>query len=238
MTHCNASCKAMNKRARFYFKVGKANSFKRLNEISVLFYLLYFIDTMPSRGFVFVFMKKSQILTFAVAMAFSHASSSLTAAQGSSATSYAKPTSFPFQSDPAFSFRKTITQTYDQTSETRRSNSRNRVGNSYLDFEKKRLLRGAITPEDFRQKQGNYYSFFWRATRDASVTVRFEYRQANLGSHVQVLAAEYPNAKGSHKTDFAIVGDDYLNDGRVIAWRAMIIENGRIVASTQSFLWR
>lgn len=159
------------------------------------------------------------------------------AATGAGAA-HIKPGELPASPDPAFSFRKIITQTYDQAAEARRAGSRKRNENVYLNFEKNRLLRGAITPEDFRQRQGNYYSFYWRAKRDASVTVRFEYRQARLGSHVQALAVEYPNAKGSHRTQFSVTGDDYLNDGPVVAWRASLIENGRVVASTQSYLWK
>ena len=30
---------------------------------------------------------------------------------------------------------------------------------------------------------------------------------------------------------------DYLNDGRVISWRCLLIENGRIVAENRSYLW-
>jgi hypothetical protein len=54
-----------------------------------------------------------------------------------------------------------------------------------------------------------------------------------------VLAKEVSckDAKGSLKTAFQVVGDDYLQDGRVVAWRALLIENGKIVGLTQSNLW-
>lgn len=39
------------------------------------------------------------------------------------------------------------------------------------------------------------------------------------------------------KSEFQIIGDDYEQDGQVTAWRAVLIENGRIVAVNQSFLW-
>ena len=35
-----------------------------------------------------------------------------------------------------------------------------------------------------------------------------------------------------------VVGDDYFDGGRVVAWRCLLVENGRIVAETRSFLWR
>jgi hypothetical protein len=40
------------------------------------------------------------------------------------------------------------------------------------------------------------------------------------------------------KTSFAVTGDNYLWDGPVTAWRCLLIENNRIVAFTQSYLWK
>jgi hypothetical protein len=67
--------------------------------------------------------------------------------------------------------------------------------------------------------------------------LRLEYRQQNLGSHVQARELRYSAAKGSIKSEFQIIGDDYEQDGQVTAWRAVLIEKGRIVAVNQSFLW-
>ena len=55
--------------------------------------------------------------------------------------------------------------------------------------------------------------------------------------HVQAQEISYPSARGSNKTEFKVVGDDYFDDGRVTAWRCCIIENGRVVAETHSFMW-
>jgi hypothetical protein len=67
--------------------------------------------------------------------------------------------------------------------------------------------------------------------------VRLEYRQEKLGSHVQAQEIHYDHVSGSLKTNFAVIGDDYNEDGKVTSWRALLIENGRIVALNQSFLW-
>lgn len=104
-------------------------------------------------------------------------------------------------------------------------------------FERERMRYGAVTAVDRNARMGNYFTFFWRTQVKADVTVRLEYRQANLGSYVQAQEIKYTGAKGSMTTDFKVVGDDYLQDGRVIAWRALIIENGKIVALTASNLW-
>jgi hypothetical protein len=67
--------------------------------------------------------------------------------------------------------------------------------------------------------------------------VRLEYRQEKLHAHVQAQEVSYTNIHGSHKTEFKVVGDDYFDNGRVIAWRCSLIENGKIVAENRSFLW-
>ena len=112
------------------------------------------------------------------------------------------------------------------------------VAQAAINFESKYRLYGAVTGLDERERSGNYFDFFWHAKRDAEVTVRFEYRQEALRSFTQAREIHYPDARGHHKSEFAIVGDDFFDDGRVIAWRCLLIENGRIVAENKSYLWR
>ena len=111
------------------------------------------------------------------------------------------------------------------------------IAEASLGFERTYRLYGAITAADKNQRYGNYFDFFWRVKRPANVTVRLEYRQEKLRSFVQAREFAYPNAKGSLKTEFAIIGDDYFQDGRVTAWRCLLIENGHIVAENRSYLW-
>jgi hypothetical protein len=106
-----------------------------------------------------------------------------------------------------------------------------------ITFERQYRLFGAVTALDQRQRFGNYFDFFWRAKRPSDVTVRLEYRQEKLHDHVQAQEITYRNVHGTHKTEFKVIGDDYLDDGRVIAWRCLLITNGRIVAENRSFLW-
>jgi len=106
-----------------------------------------------------------------------------------------------------------------------------------LEFERSYRLHGAITNADKNQRYGNYFDFFWRLKRPANVTVRLEYRQEKLRSFVQAREISYENAKGNMKTEFTVIGDDYLQDGRVTAWRCLLIENGKIVAENRSYLW-
>ncbi len=106
-----------------------------------------------------------------------------------------------------------------------------------ITFERQYRMFGAVTALDQRQRFGNYFDFFWRAKRPSDVTVRLEYRQEKLHEHVQAQEITYRNVRGTHKTEFKVIGDDYFDDGRVIAWRCLLIANGQIVSENRSFMW-
>ena len=141
-----------------------------------------------------------------------------------------------------FQFRKTklfyLSEAPKKTRKSALSSAQNLgIAEASMNFERTYRMYGAITGADQHQRFGNYFDFFWRVKRPANVTVRLEYRQEKLRSFVQARELTYPNAKGNNKTEFAVIGDDYFNDGRVISWRCLLIENGRIVAENRSFLW-
>ena len=107
-----------------------------------------------------------------------------------------------------------------------------------VDFERKHRLWGALLAADIVAKTGQYFTFFWRAKRPANLTMRLEYRQANLKNYVQARELYYANVRGIHRSEFAIVGNDYENDGPITSWRAILIENRKIVALLQSRTWQ
>jgi hypothetical protein len=108
----------------------------------------------------------------------------------------------------------------------------------YVEFERKRALYGAITPSDQRERYGNYFTFIWESEHPADVVVRLEYKQQALGPMIQMKEISYRAVKGRTITRFQVTGDDYLQWGRVLAWRATLLENGRPVAEKRSYLWR
>jgi hypothetical protein len=112
------------------------------------------------------------------------------------------------------------------------------IAEASINFEPRYRVFGAVTALDQRERAGNYFDFYWRAKRDADITARLEYRQELLRAFVQGREIRYPHARGHHRTEFAIVGDDFFDDGRVIAWRCLLIENGHIVAEKKSYLWQ
>ena len=110
------------------------------------------------------------------------------------------------------------------------------VEQASLTFERQYRLYGAVTRLDQRQRYGNYFDFFWRVKRPATVSVRLEYRQEKLHSHVQAQEVSLGNVHGTLKTSFKVIGDDYADNGRVLAWRCLLVENGRVVAEKRSYL--
>lgn len=104
--------------------------------------------------------------------------------------------------------------------------------------ETRRIFYGAITRLDRQARFGNYYTFFWKAKRPANVIVRLEYRQANYGDFVQAQELAYNDVKGKVTTKFAVIGDNFTEGGRVTSWRCVIIEDGKAVALTHSYLWK
>ena len=142
------------------------------------------------------------------------------------------PKPLPIALDRDFEFRKTKLYFLDD-------HPKIYVGlvDASIGFERQYRLYGALTALDQHLRFGDYLDFFWRARRQADVTVRLEYRQEKLHAFVQAREIHYPRAKGHHESSFAIIGDDYSNDGRVLAWRASLIVDGRIAAVTRSYLW-
>jgi hypothetical protein len=168
-----------------------------------------------------------------------------------------KVTTLPVALDKDFEFRKTklfllsekpsaVGQRTRQTTSTISGKSASGTSPSQkaatlqdvpITFERQYRMFGAVTWLDQRQRFGNYFDFFWRAKRPSDVTVRLEYRQEKLHEHVQAQEITYRNVRGTHKTEFKVIGDDYWDDGRVIAWRCLLIANGQIVAENRSFMW-
>lgn len=137
----------------------------------------------------------------------------------------------PLELNPAFKVSK-VKQFYNQPATFLATS------NETVNFERKRLQWGAIDSVDLQKRYGNYNDFYWKAPERSDVTVRFEYRQLGLGNLVRAKELYYPEAKGTYKSTFNVIGDEYLEFGRVSGWRVLLIVNGRIVGLRQSFMWK
>src|ERR1700736_1631037 len=159
--------------------------------------------------------------------------------------------SLPKALDSNFEFRKTELLLMTEDAPQLKQSSKNRArADSFasskaastaqaasISFERQYRLFGAVNALDHRQRYGNFFDFFWRVKQPADVTVRLEYRQEKFHAHVQAQEISYNDIHGGHKTEFKVIGDDYHDGGRVIAWRCLLINGGRIVAENKSFLW-
>jgi len=108
-------------------------------------------------------------------------------------------------------------------------------------MEKERRLRGAVSVAERRQRLGQYYTMVWRDAAGADsgpVEVVFLYQQGASASLVKRMTKSFPASARDGIAEFAVIGDDYFKNGRVLAWKATLSRAGREIASRQSYLWR
>jgi len=148
------------------------------------------------------------------------------------ATRLPKANVLPLAIDDSYKFRKIQLSCFDPDyvePETK---------NDMILFERARHAYGAVDSTEMAERYGNYYTIFWRNATPSDVTLRLEYRQAGLGNHIMAKERCYSNTVGSHRSTFEVTGDEFLENGRVTSWRALLIVEGRIVALSQSYMWR
>lgn len=107
-------------------------------------------------------------------------------------------------------------------------------------MEKERRLLGAVSMEERRQRLGQYYTLLWSdaaGVGQGPVEVVFRYQQGASGSRVKRMTKEFPASDADGSADFAVVGEDYFTNGRVLAWKATVLRGGRELASKRSYLW-
>lgn len=107
-------------------------------------------------------------------------------------------------------------------------------------MEKLRRLHGAVSMEERRQRLGQYYTLTWedhKGVGSGPVEVLFEYKQGGTASEIKRMSEVYPASETAGVVEFAVVGDNYFDNGKVLAWRASVSRGGEELASKQSFLW-
>lgn len=106
--------------------------------------------------------------------------------------------------------------------------------------EQMRRLYGAVSVREREQRRGQYYKVSWHdkeGVGGGDVRVVFEYQQAATGSRVHRQVADFDSTTGSGETEFQVTGDNYLKQGRVIAWRCRLERGNRELARRHSYLW-
>lgn len=107
--------------------------------------------------------------------------------------------------------------------------------------EKQRRLHGAVSMAERTARLGAYYTILWNAPRDTGtgeVEVLFEFQQGATASLVKRLVKRFPASDTSGRVEFAIIGNDYLKNGRVLAWKTTLSRGGRVLATRKSHLWQ
>jgi hypothetical protein len=108
-----------------------------------------------------------------------------------------------------------------------------------ITFERDYHLYGAVTKAETIERQGHYYTIFWRADdRTQPVRLVFEYRQANTGLAVKSQELEVAAPRRKNVSHFQVTGDSYHTDGRVTGWRVRLMRGDQELAAQQSYLWK
>lgn len=105
-------------------------------------------------------------------------------------------------------------------------------------FERDYHLYGAVTKAETVDRQGHYYTIFWRVDdRSQPVRLVFDYRQANTGLEVRSQELEVETPRRKNVSHFQVTGGSYHTQGRVTGWRVRLMRGDEELASQQSYLW-
>jgi hypothetical protein len=107
--------------------------------------------------------------------------------------------------------------------------------------EKQRHRRGAVSMAERTARLGAYYTVVWNSpleTGRGEVEVLFEFQQGATASLVKRMVKRFPATATSGQAEFAIIGNDYLKNGRVLAWKMTLRRGDRVLATRKSHLWQ
>lgn len=125
----------------------------------------------------------------------------------------------------------------DQVVGNRSVNLRN-VEDRSITFEREHFLYGAISNQERLDREGNYYTVFWKVQdRSQPVTVRFEFRQKGSGITIKKLEQVIDQPKRSNTTDFSVIGNDYQSQGPVTCFKVTLLRGKEVLHESKSFMW-
>jgi hypothetical protein len=107
-----------------------------------------------------------------------------------------------------------------------------------LAFQRDAILHGAISTAERRERQGDYFTIFWKAEdRSQPVKVRLEYRQKSTGLKVKTIEQEVVEVRRNNTTKFDFIGNEYVTNGPVTSWRASLVRGKDTLVDYKSYLW-
>lgn len=107
-----------------------------------------------------------------------------------------------------------------------------------LRFERDAILHGAISNAERLEREGDYFTIFWKATdRSQPLKVRLEYRQKLTGLTVKSVEQEVTDVRSTNTTKFSFIGNEFVTHGPVTSWRASIVRGKDTLVDYKSYLW-
>ena len=113
------------------------------------------------------------------------------------------------------------------------------VDDPMVQNEKLRRLYGAVSVEERKQRLGQYYTVLWNDPKTLGFRreIVFRYQQSGSGSLNKEMRRSLSPKALEGKEEFTVIGDEYFEKGRVLAWKIDFTANGETIASKQSYLW-
>ncbi|MFK7851043.1 MAG: hypothetical protein AB8D78_08710 [Akkermansiaceae bacterium] len=121
--------------------------------------------------------------------------------------------------------------------QTIRDADENETDDPMVRHEKIRRFHGAVSMEERRQRLGQYYTVLWNGNASAAKEIQFKFQQGKTGSRIKTMTRAIEPGTSSGKQEFAVIGDDYFENGRVVTWKIIFLEDGEVIATEQSYLW-
>ena len=113
--------------------------------------------------------------------------------------------------------------------------------NKVVRAEQQKRLRGAISYSEMRSREGLYFMIDWNLRQHSGtepIRVVFKYHQAATGAEELEMVQSFSSSKTKGSCEFAIIGDSYKKNGRVLDWRVEVYSGAKLLDSEQSYLWR
>ncbi len=109
----------------------------------------------------------------------------------------------------------------------------------FMQNEKLRRLYGAVSLKERKDRLGQYYTVIWHDPKKVGLRreIIFRYQQGGSGSRIKEMRRTLPSDQVEGNEEFTIIGDNYFENGRVLAWKIDFTANDQIIASKQSYLW-
>lgn len=103
------------------------------------------------------------------------------------------------------------------------------------------ILHGTLTAKEREEKLGQYYNLKWEdTTPDIPLDLVFECQRAGSGSRIHKQTIHYPAGRSGGEVDVPLefTGKDYVKWGRVMTWKATLLQEGQEISRRTSYLWQ